>query len=93
MSLTGSFDLIEELLLLCSLSSNSEENLIKLVYDRMNDFIDGKINDECARAILNLLGKARYLYIIHQLVKVFFNFNFNLAFLQRKINANIGDYF
>jgi len=63
MSLAASFNLIGELLPLCSSSSNSEEDLVKLVYDRMNDFVDGETNDECACAILNLLSKARsYLY-------------------------------
>jgi len=62
MSLAASFNLIGELLPLCSSSSsssNSEEDLIKLVYDRMNDFVNGESNDECACAILNLLSKAK----------------------------------
>ncbi|CAF1540177.1 unnamed protein product, partial [Adineta steineri] len=61
MSLAASFDLIGELLPLCSSTSNNndEEDLVKLVYDRMNDFVDGENNDECACAILNVLNKAR----------------------------------
>lgn len=59
MSLSASFHLIGELLPLCSLSSDSDEDLIELVYDRMNDFIDGETNDECACAILHLLSKAK----------------------------------
>ncbi|UJR24766.1 hypothetical protein I4U23_006140 [Adineta vaga] len=59
MSLAASFNLIGELLPLCSSSSNNEEDLVKLVYDRINDFIDDESNDECACAILNLLSKAR----------------------------------
>jgi hypothetical protein len=58
MSLAASFDLISELLPLCS-SSNNDDDLVKLVYDRMNDFVDGESNDECACAILNVLSKAR----------------------------------
>jgi hypothetical protein len=59
MSLAASFDLIGELLPLCSSSSNNEEDLVKLVYDRMNDFVNDESNDECACAILNVLSKAR----------------------------------
>ncbi|CAF3615024.1 unnamed protein product [Rotaria socialis] len=59
MSLAASFNLISELLPLCSSSKNNDEDLIKLVYDRMNDFVNGESNDECACAILNLLSKAR----------------------------------
>jgi hypothetical protein len=59
MSLAASFNLIGELLPLCSSSSNSEEDLIELVYDRMNDFVNGESNDECACAIINLLSKAK----------------------------------
>ncbi len=60
MSLAASFDLIGELLPLCSSSSsNNEEDLIKLVYDRMNDFIDDESNDECSCAIIHLLSKAK----------------------------------
>jgi len=59
MSLAASFYLIGELLPLCSSSSNSEEDLVKLVYNRMNDFVNGEINDECACAILHLLSKAK----------------------------------
>jgi hypothetical protein len=55
MSLAASFDLIAELL---PLSSNNED-LVKLVYDRMNDFVYDESNDECACAILNVLSKAR----------------------------------
>lgn len=58
MSLAASFNLIGELLPLSS-PTNNKEDLIQLVYDRMNDFIDGESNDECACAILNLLSKAR----------------------------------
>jgi len=59
MSLAASFDLIGELLPLCSSSSHNEEDLVKLVYDRMNDFVNDESNDECACAILNVLSKAR----------------------------------
>jgi hypothetical protein len=60
MSLAASFDLIGELLPLCSSSSShNEEDLVKLVYDRMNDFVNDESNDECACAILNVLSKAR----------------------------------
>lgn len=59
MSLAASFHLIGELLPLCSLSSDNGEDLIKLVYDRVNDFVDGESNDECACAILHLLSKAK----------------------------------
>lgn len=59
MSLAASFHLIGELFPLCSLSSESDEDLIELVYDRMNDFVDGESNDECACAILHLLSKAK----------------------------------
>jgi hypothetical protein len=51
MTLAAGFDLIRELL---PLSSNNED-LVKLVYDQMNDFV----NDECACSILNVLSKAR----------------------------------
>jgi hypothetical protein len=59
MSITASFYLIGELLPLCSSSSNSEDDLVKLVYHQMHDFINGDSNDECACAILTLLSKAR----------------------------------
>ncbi|CAF2699654.1 unnamed protein product [Rotaria sp. Silwood2] len=62
MSLTASFILIDELLS-CFLLSNNEEDLVKLVYNRMNNFVDGENNDECACAIFNILSKNRsYLY-------------------------------
>ena len=59
MSLAASFNLVGELLPLCSSSSNDEEDLVKLVYVRINDFVDDEINDECACAILQLLSKAK----------------------------------
>lgn len=59
MSLAASFYLIGELLPLCSSSENDENNLISLVYNRMTDFVDSEMNDECACAILTLLSKAR----------------------------------
>ena len=61
MSLAASFRLIGELLSLCSSSSstsNSEEDFIELVYDRMTDFVDSESNDECACAILHFLSMA-----------------------------------
>jgi hypothetical protein len=58
MSLAASFDLIGELLPLSS-SPSGQEDLVGLVYDRMNEFVDGESNDECACAILNLISKAR----------------------------------
>jgi len=48
MTLVASFYLIGEWL------SKYEGNLVKLIYDRMSDFVDGKNNDQCACAILNL---------------------------------------
>ncbi|CAF0858419.1 unnamed protein product [Rotaria sordida] len=59
MSLAASFNLISELLPLCSSSKNNEQDLIELVYDRMNEFVDDESSDECACAILNLLSKAQ----------------------------------
>ena len=59
MSLAASFNIIGELLPLCSLSSDNDEDLIELVYDRMKDFVDGECNDDCACAILRLLSKAK----------------------------------
>lgn len=98
MSLAASFHLIGELLPLCSSSSpsNDEEDLIQLVYERMTDFVDGETNDECACAILHLLGKARSsLYNSSKSKEIlflsfFFNF-FRMINLQRRVNANIGD--
>ena len=46
MSLAASFDLIGELLPLCSLSSDNDEDLIELVYHRMKDFVDDESNDD-----------------------------------------------
>ncbi|CAF3351657.1 unnamed protein product [Rotaria sp. Silwood1] len=59
MSLAASFNLISELLPLCLSSETNQEDLIKLVYDRMNDFVNDESSDECACAILNLLSKVR----------------------------------
>jgi len=62
MSLAASFSLIGELLPLSSSRDDNEvdqQDLIKLVYDRINDFIDNETNDECACAILNLLSQSR----------------------------------
>lgn len=59
MSLAISFNLIGDLLPLCSLSSDNDDDLIELVYDRMKDFVDGESNDDCACAILRLLSKAK----------------------------------
>ncbi|CAF4460853.1 unnamed protein product, partial [Rotaria sp. Silwood2] len=59
MSIAASFYLISELLPLCFSSKTNQEDLIKLVYDRMNDFVNDESSDECACAILNLVSKAR----------------------------------
>ena len=76
MSLAVSFNLIGELLPLCSSSSsNNEDDLIKLVYNRMSDFIDGESNDECACAIINLLSKARSCLYSSSNGKIYFILN------------------
>ncbi|CAF1122462.1 unnamed protein product [Rotaria sp. Silwood1] len=59
MSLAASFNLISELLPLCLSSETNQEDLIKLVYDRMNDFVNDESSDKCACAIINLLSKVR----------------------------------
>lgn len=59
MSLAASFNLIGNLLSLCSLSSDNDEDLIELVYDRMKDFVVGESNDDCACVILRLLSKPK----------------------------------
>jgi len=60
-----SFDLTGTLLSLCSssaLSSNNEENLVKFIYDRLNDFVDVENNDRCACVTLNLSKAQTCLY-------------------------------
>jgi hypothetical protein len=59
MSLAASFNLISSTLPLCSSSSTGEEDLINLVYNRINDFVNESMDDQCACAILNILSKAR----------------------------------
>lgn len=64
MSIAASFNLLAELLPLCCLTSNEnkekeEENLIELVYQQMNNFVQNDLNDEFACAILNVLSKGQ----------------------------------
>jgi hypothetical protein len=59
MNLAASFHLIGDLLPLCSSSSDNKEDLVKLVYNRINDFTDEESYHECACAILNVLSKAK----------------------------------
>ena len=46
MSLAASFNLIGELLPLCSLSSANDEDLTELVYHRTKDFVDDESKDD-----------------------------------------------
>ena len=54
MSIAASFDLLAQLLPLCT-----DQSLVELVYQRMTDFLNEELNDQCACAILNVFSHSR----------------------------------
>ena len=54
MSIAASLDLLAQLLPLCK-----DQSLVELVYQRMTDFLNDDLNDQCACAILNVLSHTR----------------------------------
>lgn len=54
MSIAASLDLLAQLLPLCK-----DQSLVELVFQRMTDFVNDDLNDQCACAILNVLSHTR----------------------------------
>ena len=62
MSIAASFDLLGDLLPLCTFGLQDEtekkSELLQMTCQRIDDFLASDINDDCACALLNLLKKA-----------------------------------